>query len=554
MSMSEPLPPGRAAGSRASPRTGLWKALALASFVLLTQCSDRAASTSDRETGSAGSSDRAPSPPVSRPTVTTLEGPVLGARDADTLVFRGLPYAAPPVGDRRWRAPQPPLVRSGTLDAEYFGLSCVQPPGLSTTNGGDPGRTGEDCLTLNIWTPSLAPSARLPVFVWIHGGAFIFGSGSLDIYNGASLASRGAVVITLNYRLGQLGFFAHPALERETPGGPVNFGLLDQIQALTWIQRNIAGFGGDPANVTIAGQSAGAQSVLALLTSPLSRGLFHKAIAQSSYAIPDITRAQASASGIAAARRAGLPGAAATSDDLRAIPADRLATMVGRPLSFSPVLARGDAVLPRSAQQVFADGQEAAVPLVIGSTSDDGSVVEGFGFAFGDLVRRLSAARLNLQLLYPNVSDDTELGRQAIRDVIFTMQARWAADRHARLAPTWRYYFDYTAVGLTLPAFKGASHGGDVVFTLDSHVALGSEAQFTAADRAVARQIGDYWFGFAKTGQPAAANAPLWPDHRSDRDSTMVFTATPSVERDFMRARLNTMMASTRLLERLMAR
>jgi para-nitrobenzyl esterase len=141
-----------------------------------------------------------------------------------------------------------------------------------------------------------------------------------------------------------------------------------------------------------------------------------------------------------------------------------------------------------------------------------------------------------------------------IRDVIFTMQARWAADRHAPLAPTWRYYFDYTAVGLTLPAFKGASHGGDVVFTLDSHVALGSEAQFTAADRAVARQIGDYWFAFAKTGQPAAANAPLWPDHRSDRDSTMVFTATPSVERDFMRARLNTMMASTRLLERLMAR
>ncbi len=491
---------------------------------------------------------------TARPMATTQEGGVVGTNERGTFVFRGVPYAAPPVGRLRWRAPEPPAMRASALDAEYFGRACIQPPGLSAANGGEPGATSEDCLTLNIWSSSLGASAKLPVFVWIHGGAFIFGAGNLDVYNGASLASRGAVVVTLNYRLGQLGFFAHPALERESPRGPVNFGLLDQIQALTWIQQNIAAFGGDPGNVTIGGQSAGARSVLSLFTSPLARGLFHKGIAQSSYAIPDVTRLHAITLGIAAARASGLNGAAATTAELRAIPATGFETMVGRTVSMMPALISGDDVLPRSAQEVFAARQEAPLPLMLGSTSDDGSVVQGFGFNFAELVKGLGAAKLPLRVLYPGVRDDGELGRQAIRDVVFTMNARWAGDRHAEVAPTWRYYFDYSAIGLRLPDFKGVVHGGDVLFTMDSHAALGSPSRFTDADRAFSKRVGDYWFAFIKNGAPAVPGAPEWPAHTRSQDTTMIFTDPPVAERDFSRARLNVYIASLSVLDRLLKR
>lgn len=172
------------------------------------------------------------------------------------------------------------------------------------------GPSSEDCLYVNIWTPNLNRSAKQPVMVWIHGGAFIFGSGSLPLYSGAPLASKGAVVVTFNYRLGQLGFFSHPALQKENPGGPVNFGLLDQIAALKWVQQNIAQFGGDAGNVTIMGQSAGGKSVLALFASPIARGLFHKGIAQSSYVVPDATRAKAIEVGVKVADNLGLRASA----------------------------------------------------------------------------------------------------------------------------------------------------------------------------------------------------------------------------------------------------
>ena len=491
--------------------------------------------------------------PNARPIVATPEGAIRGTVERGAYVFRGVPYAMPPVGPLRWRAPRPPASRAETLDAEYFGLSCIQPPGLSAANGGDAGKSGEDCLTLNIWTQKIDRSARLPVFVWIHGGAFIFGTGSLDAYNGTSLASRGAVVVTLNYRLGQLGFFAHPALERESPGGPVNFGLLDVIQALTWIQGNIAAFGGDATNVTIAGQSAGAKTVLALFASPLARGLFHKGIAQSSYAIPDATRLQALTLGIAVARASGLNGAAATADQLRGLRGDQFATMIGRSLSVSPVPVRGDPVLPRSIQDTFADGQEARLPLVLGSVSDDSSVVQAFGFDFAQLVARLGAAHLPLRALYPDARDDDDLGRQSVRDAIFTMNARWAADRHSRLAPTWRYYFDYVAVG-GRSQVNGAYHGGDVMFTLDSHEAMGSAVRFTEADRAFSRTVGDYWFGFARTGTPSSPSGPDWPEHKDSQDRTMVLSAVPSVEVNFMRTRLNLFIGSVSVLDRLFRR
>ncbi|MEO5579149.1 MAG: carboxylesterase family protein, partial [Gemmatimonadaceae bacterium] len=290
------------------------------------------------------------------PVIRTRQGDVEGLNVSGLAIFKGIPYAAPPVGDLRWRSPNPPAPWRGVRKAEKFGNACVQNPKTSIDNGGDPGSISEDCLYLNVWSPNANPSARLPVMVWIHGGALIFGSGSVPLYDGSPMARRGAVVVTLNYRLGQLGFFSHPALDKESRNGPVNFGLLDQIAALRWVQQNIAAFGGDAANVTILGESAGAQSVLAMFTSPLAKGLFRKGIAQSPYGIPVATRAQAREAGVRVADTVGLRGASATAAELRAVPADRFRVLGGRGLSVQPVFVVGDAALPKSILDVFQSG------------------------------------------------------------------------------------------------------------------------------------------------------------------------------------------------------
>lgn len=469
------------------------------------------------------------------------------------LVFKGLPYAAPPIGPLRWKEPHPAATWQGVRQADRFGNACMQTPGLSEANGGSPGPLSEDCLYLNLWTPKADASVRLPVMVWIHGGAYIFGSGSLDIYNGAPLASKGAVVVTINYRLGNLGFFVHPALEKESPGGPANFGLLDQIAALRWVQNNIQQFGGDPRNVTIFGQSAGAKSVLALLASPLARGLFHKGIAMSSYALPDATRARALQVGANVASTLGLPGANASIEQLRAIPAEKFAQLKGQDLSLSPVPIAGDKVLPQSIQDVFADGKEAPVPLILGNTSDDASVVFAFGVNPADLIKKLGASGIFVKALYPAVRDPQELGRQVARDLVFTMPVRWAADRHAKRAPTWRYYFDYTAVK-DRPKFPhGVPHGGEIVFALDT-AEIYEGTPFINTDREYARKVSDYWFAFARDDKPSSAGSPQWLSDTSGHDRTMLFAARPQLQPNFMKARLNVFIGAVKILGPILAR
>ncbi|WP_032986273.1 carboxylesterase/lipase family protein, partial [Cronobacter malonaticus] len=255
------------------------------------------------------------------PTVTTTHGDVRGLTENDIAVWRGIPYAAPPVGERRWRAPQPLTAWQGVRDATAFSAASWQNAGFCRElAGGDPGAFSEDCLYLNVWAPATRETP-LPVMVWLHGGGFTLGAGSLPPYDGQALARRGVVLVTINYRLGHLGFFAHPALEGEDPAGPVyNFALLDQIAALRWVQDNIAAFGGDRDNVTLFGESAGARSVLSLMASPLAKGLFHKAIVQSGYTLPDIPRRKALLNGAALTRHLGLDNP--TAADLRALPAD----------------------------------------------------------------------------------------------------------------------------------------------------------------------------------------------------------------------------------------
>ena len=224
-----------------------------------------------------GSAETAPP----SPRVEAAAGLVEGSWEGESAVFKGLPYAAPPVADLRWRAPQPARPWQGARKANAFGKACMQVPGAALAAGaGDIEPMSEDCLTLNLWVPRARTSAKQPVMVWIHGGALVFGAGSQPLYDGRALATRGAVVVTLNYRLGPLGFFDHPALAGAS-GGDVNFGLLDQIAALKWVRENIAAFGGDPGNVTVFGESAGGQSVLALFASPKARGLFQRGIVQS---------------------------------------------------------------------------------------------------------------------------------------------------------------------------------------------------------------------------------------------------------------------------------
>ncbi|VTN08659.1 Para-nitrobenzyl esterase [Raoultella terrigena] len=229
----------------------------------------------------------------STPLVKTRQGTLSGIAEQGIHIWRGIPFAAPPVGELRWRAPRPPgalagrppgrrLLRRQLADIEY----CRE------LGGGDPGRFSEDCLYLNVWAPA-ARTQPLPVMVWLHGGGFTIGAGSLPPYDGQALAGRDVVVVTVNYRLGHLGFFAHPALEGEEGERIYNFALLDQIAALQWVQENIHAFGGDAANVTLFGESAGARSVLSLMVSPKAKGLFHKAIVQSGYTLPDLPRARA---------------------------------------------------------------------------------------------------------------------------------------------------------------------------------------------------------------------------------------------------------------------
>jgi len=339
------------------------------------------------------------------PQVTAAAGAAAGVSDRGVAVFRGLPFAAPPVGALRWRPPAPATSWPGVREAKAFGKACPQDSSVSVDQAGDPGPTSEDCLFLNVWTPRVEAGAKLPVMVWIHGGAFVIGAGSQSLFDGAALAKRGAVVVTFNYRLGALGFFSHPALDRAEPNGPVNFGLLDQIAALRWVQANIAAFGGDPNNVTTFGESAGAQSVLALFTSPLASGLFRRGVAQSAYGIPSHTRAKALATGVGVANAASLGGAGATLEQLRAIPAYRYTELAKGQLALSPSLVVGDAALPEPTLTAFQRGREAKLPLIVGTNGDEASVAVAFGIDPAALVKRLGAARVAIKPLYPWQND-----------------------------------------------------------------------------------------------------------------------------------------------------
>lgn len=435
--------------------------------------------------------------PAAAQQVTTDSGVLVGTTADGIASFKGVPYAAPPVGAGRWRAPAPAQAWSAPHDATKYGPDCMQNPLPGIKAGERP--TSEDCLTLNVWTPKPAKGAKLPVMVWIHGGGFVGGSGTLPETDGTALARRDVVIVSFNYRLGRFGFFAHPAL-----GADGNWGLMDQIAALKWVQRNIASFGGDPAKVTIFGESAGGESVSRLMASPAAKGLFARAIVASGGGRDDWpTLAEAQAKGQVFGTRAKAADAAA----LRALSADKvlgsLALMSKEEDRYSGPITDGT-IVPANADAIFAEGKQARIPYIIGSNDDElGFIPAPFrSMVNGPVEKGLGAAAAGVKAAY---ASEAEANRRIGGDVIFAEPALAFGLSQARAgAPAFLYRFGYVAQAQRKPDV-GAVHASDVAFQFGN---LAPDA--TAADRATAKLIGDYWTNFAKAGDPNGSGLPVW--------------------------------------------
>ena len=453
------------------------------------------------------------------PVAVPVENGVLGGRALDGVrAFRGIPYAAPPVGALRWRPPQPAPAWSGPREAIRFGADCLQHPLPTFIDPGSGQPTSEDCLYLNVWAP--ADGARHPVMVWIHGGGFTIGSGAMAATDGAALARKGVVVVTLNYRLGRFGFFAHPALTRDHPDEATgNYALMDQIAALAWVKRNIKAFGGDPAKVTLFGESAGGGSVIALMGSPAARGLFQQAIVESGGGrddLPGLDRAAAdypagNAAGQAFAAKAGLkdPDAAA----LRALPADKVLGDLDfinnrNRTDYAGMVIDGRIVTDNPAA-IFARGEEAPVPLVIGFNSAE----LGGAKAFTAASTKQAAARFGpgepaLRKLYDPQGGEDGLATNFLSDVIFAEPARLLARAHAKAGrPTYLYQFSYVAQAKREKE-PGAGHASEIPYVFDTVAEV--DPKSTAQDRAAAAATSALWTSFALHGRPAAKGS-AWP-------------------------------------------
>jgi para-nitrobenzyl esterase len=452
-------------------------------------------------------------------------GRIAGVLDRGVRVFKGIPYAAPPTGERRWRPPAPVIAWTGVRDASRFGAECPQtqyPAGSVYVRPLPP--QNEDCLFLNVWTTA-REGDRQPVFVWIHGGALTKGSGISDTRDGVPLVRKGVVLVSLNYRLGALGYFAHPELTAESPRkSSGNYGVLDQIAALQWVQRNIAKFGGDPSQVTIGGESAGAWSVNTLLASPLAKELFVRAIGQSGGRFsrtPHLTEdrgSQPSAQhvGLAAAKTLGV----SSLTELRALPSERLAAIAIR----SQENVDGW-VLPEEIRTIFAEQRHHRVPVIVGSTADE---MTSLGTA-ASLPRTAEDLRSRLRQQFGELADgfdeaygvkrEEDIGPAFLalgRDITFTSHMRqWARATVAAGARAYLYYFMHAPPHPRAHELK-AFHASEIPYVFNVIPSADPrEAGFNYRDED--RRLGDlmssYWVNFIRSGNPNGAQLPVWPPY-----------------------------------------
>ena len=485
----------------------------------------------------------------------TLEGTTLGP--SGVRAFLGIPYAAPPVGDLRWREPQPVKPWEGVRKAVEFGPRAMQEFIFGDMIFRDAGPS-EDCLYLNVWTPAKSVGEHLPVMVWIYGGGFEAGATSEPRQDGKDLAKKGVVVVSMNYRLGVFGFFSHPELSAETGHGSGNYGILDQIAALRWVQRNIAAFGGDPANVTIFGESAGSYSVSVQMATPLAKGLFHKAIGESGSVVgtrrhPSHVRTlpEAEKLGVDFAQSIGAKSLAA----LRAVPAGALLKASRADAKLGTEVVVDGYVLPKAMRSVYEAGEQNRVPLLAGWNADENRVYTTFGnqrptaasyikkvrAEFGDLAD-------GILKVYPANSDAEAVrsaGDLSGDNFIISSTWRWIDFQlETGGVPVYRYCFD-RAVPVpkdtvingapATSADTGATHASEISYVFGA-LAAKADTPWEPADWKLSDEMGTYWTNFAKTGNPNGGGLPEWPRYEANGRLVMhldvALKAAPETHRD----------------------
>ncbi len=452
-----------------------------------------------------------------------LQGEVLDA-DSGLTVYRGIPFAAAPVGELRWKAPQPVSKWSGVRDATEFGAICPQSPVLAMMTGAALPETSEDCLFLNVWTTHRDGDDPRPVMVWIHGGGLSLGWSNEATYEGSAFAAKGVVLVSINYRLGPLGYLSHPALSRESGGESGNYGFLDQIAALRWVERNIARFGGDPGNVTIFGESAGGTSVHALMASPLAAGLIDRAIAESPWITDTNIRPLEGANGMhASAEEVGVAWANAllgdgekTAKALRSLDPQTIITktpQAGQPGAYEPHITYGTAFMPESSEDRYSAGKQNDIPLMAGTNRNEGTMFMSFQ-PLADRAQFLETLRgvygdhaEKVAELYPSSSAE-ELKVQQDRFITDTWFLRGTRRMLLGMdnvsSPAFQYFF--TRVNPENPAW-GAHHAAELGYVFNT---LRGE-NYDETDDRLAELMIDYWVQFARTGDPNGGDRPAWP-------------------------------------------
>ncbi len=470
------------------------------------------------------------------PVVNIAQGSLRGETLGAISRFMGVPFALPPTGDLRWRPPTAPAAWPGVRAATSAGPACPQAAVASLAGDLRNLPQDEDCLYLNVWAP--ADGKRLPVMVWIYGGAYRQGASNLPLYNGAPLARQGVIVVTLNYRLGPFGFFAHPALTREAaPDAPLgNYGLMDQLAALRWVQQNIAAFGGDPARVTVFGESAGGGSILHLMTIPEARGLFAQAIVQSGGGLTNPADLKTrEAVGLRLAQAAGAP-ADAIAHDLRALKPGDLVEAANRVPGSAPAPFLDGRLLKTAPWRVFQAGGAMDIPLLIGANSNEASVMAALGVPLTAADAFLGPDKARAKAVYGDIAD-TERARQVLGDAWFVAPARWVAG--ASGAPAYLYHFDYV-LEAQRGRVAGVNHGGEIPYvfkTWDAYPALA--VNMTQGDRAYVERVSACWVSFAKSGQPDCIPGGTWPAYDPAKDALVLFADTPAVRAGFRKQQLD---------------
>lgn len=487
--------------------------------------------------------------------VKTQNGMVSGFYNKDKSIkeFSGIPYAAPPVGDLRWKAPEPVQSWDGVRQLTHFSDAAMQskaPPILSKLLGLSLGtnellrnsgiksneKVSEDCLYLNIWSGAKSNSERRPVIVYIHGGSFVFGSGSMDLYNGENMAKKGVVFVNINYRLGIFGFMSNPELTKESEyNASGNYGILDQIAALKWVKNNIAEFGGDPDNVTIAGESAGSGSVNILMASPLAKGLFHRAIGESGAFFsmeskelggnPSPTLAEAEQNGVEfqkSLKKASL-------EDMRKMSAKDLL----KASKNETIVPNIDGyVLPDTVYNIFEEGKQNDVPIIVGSNSDEGSLLTLPWPAYGAVdaaefkiiaEKRYGDMTNDLLKLYPADTDSQAVKAQMEipRDQLFTWQMNTWAKLQSKTGKSKAYYYYFNRVQPGPPRFMelGAYHSAEIAYAYNNLDKM--NLSYTEVDRNLSDVMSSYWVNFATTGNPNDETLPTWSEYNEESDQTM---------------------------------